>query len=48
MLKGRTARAEQTGQQAVLELGGLGYHMVGFYVVDFKVPVNKMSPTCLT
>lgn len=44
MSKGRTARAEQTGQQAVLELGRLGCHMVGLYVVGFKVPVNGASP----
>lgn len=47
MSKGRTTRAKQTGQQAALELGRHGYHMVGFYVVDFKVPVNKTSHTCL-
>lgn len=47
MLKGRTTRAKQTGQQAVLELGRHGYHLVGFCVIDFKVPVNKTSPICL-
>lgn len=48
MSKGRTARAEQMGQQAVLELGRLGCHVVGLSVLGFKVPVNGMSPACLT